>query len=150
VVVDYSEIDLHLLQAKQIAREIVNRVRVKVGHCTTVVPAADAQLQRDKGIVVTELLTQLSLSPDAYEELKAGASREAVKTLSRLHRFCVKHNMEASIVPICGLKGQWDVWRTIERHFLTSTDYVLLINKANEVLKANLTMPQMVAEAKVI
>lgn len=51
VVVDYSEIDLRLLQAKQIAREIINRVRNKVGHCTTIVRAADGQLRHDKGIV---------------------------------------------------------------------------------------------------
>lgn len=150
VVVEYSEIDLRLLQAKQIAREIVDRVRIKVGHSTTVVPAADGLLRQDKGIVVTELLTELSLSPDAYEELKAGASRESVKTLSRLHRFCLKHKMDASIVPICGFKAQWDIWRTIERHFLKSADYVLLENKANEVLKAGLTIEQMVAEAKTI
>jgi hypothetical protein len=150
VVVDYSEIDLRLLQAKQIAREIVNRVRTKVGHCTTVVPAADGQLRQDKGIVVTELLRELSLSADAYEELKAGASRETVKTLSRLHRFCLKNQLGASIVPICGFKAQWDIWRTIERHFLKSADYVLLENKANEVLKAGLTLEQMVAEAKAI
>jgi len=150
VVVDYSEIDLRLLQAKQIAREIVNRVRTKVGHSTTVVPAADGQLRHDKGIVVTELLTELSLSPDAYEELKAGASPEAVKTLSRLHRFCLKHKMAASIVPICGFKAQWDIWRTVERHFLKSADYVLLENKANEVLKVGLTIEQIVAEAKAI
>ena len=81
MVVDYSEIDLHLRQAKQIAREIVNQVRIKVGHCTTVVPTADQPVRHDKGIVVAELLTELSLSPDAYEELKAGASSEAVKTL---------------------------------------------------------------------
>lgn len=150
VVVDYSEIDLRLLQAKQIAREIVNRVRTKVGHCTTVVPAADGQLRQDKGIVVRELLTELSLSADAYEELKAGASRETVKTLSRLHRFCFKNKLAASIVPICGFKAQWDIWRTIERHFLKSADYVLLENKANEVLRAGLTLKQMVAEAKAI
>jgi len=54
----------------------------------------DNQLRHDKGIVVAELLTELSLSPDAYEELKAGAPREAVKTLSRLHRYCLKHGME--------------------------------------------------------
>lgn len=150
LVVDYSEIDLLLRQAKQIAREIVNRVRRKVGHDTTVVPAADGQLRSDKGIVVAELLTELSLSPDAYDALKAGEAQGAVKTLSRLQRFCGKHGMEASIVSICGFKAQWDVWRTVERHFLKSADYVLLENKANEVLRAGLTVTQMVDEAKAI
>jgi Cap4, dsDNA endonuclease domain len=150
VVVDYSEIDLRLLQAKQIAREIVNRVRTKVSHSTTVVPAADVQLRQDKGIVVEELLTELSLSTDAYEELKAGASPETIKTLSRLHRFCLKNKLGDSIVSVCGFKAQWDIWRTIERHFLKSADYVLLENKAIEVLRAGLTLEQMVAEAKAI
>jgi hypothetical protein len=151
VVVEYSEIDLRLLQAKQIAREIVSRVRTKVGHCTTIVPAADDQLRKDKGIVVAELLKELSLSPDAYEELKAGAAPDAVKTLSRLQRYCLKNGLdEGALIAICGFKAQWDIWRTIERHFLKSVDYVLLEDKANSILKAGLSLPQIVAEAKAI
>ena len=67
VVFNYSEIELVQRQAKQIAREIVSHVRGKVAHSTTVVPASDEQLKRDKGIVVTELLNVLSLSTQAYE-----------------------------------------------------------------------------------
>ena len=67
VVFNYSEIELVQCQAKQIAREIVSHVRGKVAHSTTVVPASDEQLKRDKGIVVTELLNVLSLSTQAYE-----------------------------------------------------------------------------------
>lgn len=148
VVVDYSEIDLLQRQAKQIAREIVNRVRVKVAHSTTVVPTSDEQLRHDKGIGIAELLGVLSLSAQAYEELKAGAGRDIVKTLSRLQRFCVKHGMKDSLVPICDFKARWDIWRTIERHFLKSADYVLLERKAHELLKAGLTMDRLVAEAK--
>ena len=69
VVSEFSEIELLQRQAKQIAREIVNRVRVKVAHSTTVVPTSDEQLRLDKGIVVTELLGVLSLSAEAYEQL---------------------------------------------------------------------------------
>jgi Cap4 dsDNA endonuclease len=148
VVVEYSEIDLLQRQAKQIAREIVNRVRGKVAHCTTVVPTSDEQLRHDKGIVITELLNVLSLSAQAYEELKAGAGRDTVKTLSRLQRFCVKHGMEEFLVSICEFKASWDTWRTIERHFLKSTDYVLLEGKAHEVLRARLPIDRIVGEAK--
>lgn len=148
IVVDYSEIDLRQRQAKQIAREIVNRVRGKVAHCTTVVPTSDDQLRRDKGIVITELLSVLSLSAQAYEELKAGAGRDTVKTLSRLHRFCLNNSMKDHLVSVCGFKARWDMWRTVERHFLKSTDYVLLEGKAHEVLKARMTVGRMVGEAK--
>jgi hypothetical protein len=148
VVVDYSEIDLSQRQAKQIAREIVSRVRGKVAHSTTVVPASDQQLRQDKGIVISELLNVLSLSSQAYEQLKAGEGRDTVKTLSRLQRFCLKSGMNEHILQICGFKAQWDIWRTIERHFLTSADYMLLESKAREVLKADLTIKKVVAEAK--
>jgi hypothetical protein len=123
VVVGYSEIELLQRQAKQIAREIVNRVRAKVAHSTTVVPACDEQLRQYKGIVVTELLNVLSLSAQAYEQLKAGEGQDTVKTLSRLQRYCLKNGMKDYIVPICTFKAHWDMWRTIERHFLNSVDY---------------------------
>jgi Cap4 dsDNA endonuclease len=134
VVEDYSEIDLLQRQAKQIAREIINRVRGKVAHSTTVVPSSDEQLRHDKGIVIADLLSVLSLSAQAYEQLKAGEGRETVKTLSRLQRFCIKNGMKDHLVQICQFKAQWDIWRTIERHFLNSVDYMLLENKAKELL----------------
>ena len=148
VVVDYSEIELLQRQAKQIAREIVNRVRGKVSHSTTVVPTSDDQLRQDKGIVIAELLSVLSLSAQAYEQLKSGEGPEVVKTLSRLQRFCLKNGMKDHLVDICAFKAQWDIWRTIERHFLNSGDYMLLENKANQILKAGLTIEKVVAETK--
>jgi hypothetical protein len=148
VVDKFTEIDLVQRQAMQIGREIVNRVRGKVAHSTTSVPTSDEQLRRNKGIAIAELLADLSLSAQAYEQLKAGEGPEIVKTLSRLHRFCRKNNMEDRLEGICGFKAQWDSWRTIERHFLKSADYVLLESKALGVLKAGLSLEQAIAEAK--
>lgn len=148
VVERYSEIELLQRESKQIAREIVSRVRDKVAHSTTVVPATDEQLRLDKGINVVELLNVLSLSAQAYELLKAGEGPDTVKTLSRLQRFCQKNGLQDYIVPISGFKADWDVWRTIERHFLSSVDYVLLERKAREVLQAGLPIEKTVAEAK--
>jgi hypothetical protein len=148
LVVQFSEIELLQRQAKQIAREIVGKVRTKVAHSSTVVPASEAQLQRDKGIVVAELLGILSLSAQAYEQLKIGATTDTVKTLSRLQRYCSKNGFDNYIVQICDFKTGWDIWRTVERHFLTSADYILLEQKANELLRAGLPIERMVAEAK--
>jgi hypothetical protein len=148
VVEEFSEIELLQRQAKQIAREIVSGVRGKVSHASTVVPATEEQLRRDKGIVVAELLGILSLSVQAYEQLKAGEARDTVKTLSRLQRFCVKQNLQNFIVPICEFKAQWDVWRTIERHFLSRVDYMVLEEKARQLLTEGITIQRMIPEAK--
>jgi hypothetical protein len=149
VVNDLSEIDLRQRQAKVIARQVVERVRLKVSHSTTLVPASDDQLRKDKGIIVAELLSVLSLSTEAYKALKAGASSDAVKTLSRLQRFCDKHPaLQEHIVAVSQFKAQWDVWRTIERHNVSGTDFLLLETRANEVLKGEMTIERVVAEAK--
>jgi hypothetical protein len=148
IVEEYSEINLLQRQAKQIAREIISRVRSKVAHTTTKIPSNDDQLRRDKGIIITELLNVLSLSAQAYEQLKAGEGPNVVKNLSRLQRFCQKNGWKDSLTKICEFKAQWDVWRTTERHFLKSVDYVLLEAKASELLKAGLTIVQLVAESK--
>ena len=104
VVFNYSEIDLSWRQAKQIARDIISQVRRKVFFSNTVVPASDELLKHEKGVVVTDLLGVLSLSPQAYEALKAGAAFDTVKTLSRLQRFCKKHDLENLIVQISEFK----------------------------------------------
>lgn len=150
VVVNFSEIELLQRQAMQIAREIVSRVRGQAAYCATVVPAEDLQLRREKGIGVNDLLSDLSLSTQAYEMLKAGSGIDTVKTLSRLQRFCSKHGLENHIVPICGFKASWDSWRTIERHFLNKADFLLLESKAHQVLGANMPVAQSVQEAKEI
>jgi len=147
-VVNYSEIELLQRQAKQIAREIVNQVRRKVAHSTTVVPASDEELRRDKGLVITEILSVLSLSTQAYQQLKAGEGRDTVKTLSRLQRFCRNHGMSNHLVQICEFKALWDTWRTTERHFVSSVDYMLLEKHAKELLTTDLTLQKAIAEAK--
>jgi len=148
LVVEFSEIELLQRQAKQIAREIVGKVRTKVAHSSTVVPTSEAELQRDKGVVVAELLGILSLSAQAYEQLKTGTARDTVKTLSRFQRYCSKNGFDKYLVPICGFKTSWDIWRTVERHFLASTDYILLEQKTTGLLQAGLTIDRMIAEAK--
>lgn len=148
VVLNYSEVELLQRQAKQISREIVALVRRRVGHTSTVVPAEDHRLRSDKGIVVADLLGVLSLSAQAYEQLKAGTQQDLVKTLSRLERFCKRQGLEKYVVPICTFKAQWDIWRTIERHFLSGVDYVLLEGRVNAVLQAQLSMDRVIAEAK--
>ena len=148
VVEQYSEIDLRQRQAKQIAREIVGRVRAKAAHCTTVVPTSDEDLRRDKGVIVNDLLSVLSLSAQAYEALKSGAQPDTVKTLSRLQRFCQKHGMESVLVNICEFKARWDIWRTVERHNVRGVDYVLLEERSCQVLQRGLTLVQIGGEAK--
>lgn len=150
VVEQFSEIDLLQSQSKMIARQIIARVRAKASHSTTTIPTDDDILRQNKGIVVGELLSILSLSADGYEALKSGVSGQTVKTLSRLQRYCQKNNLVGHVVEICCFKAAWDTWRTAERHFMKTADYVTLANNAKGILQAGYQIDRMVDEAKAI
>jgi hypothetical protein len=99
--------------------------------------------------VVTDLLSVLSLSTNAYKALQGGVSSDAVKTISRLQRFCDKNPVwQKQIVAISEFKARWDIWRTVERHNVSGSDFLLLENRANEVLKGDMTIEKVVSEAK--
>ena len=148
VIVEYSEIDLLQRQSKQIAREVVSQVRRKVSHTTTVVPSTEENLRQDKGLVISDILKTLSLSSQAYEQLRKGDSVDVVKTLSRLQRYCEKHQWSDHLVNICDFKARWDVWRTVERHALGKSDYILLEERAMSLLRQSPSLEKLVAEAK--
>lgn len=150
VIVEFSEIDLLQRQSKQIAREVVSQVRRRVAHTTTLVPASDDTLRLEKGVVIEDILGMLSLSSQAYEQLREGDPTDAVKTLSRLQRYCQKHNLTEHLVSICDFKSQWDVWRTVERHAVSKADYLLLEHKAVSLLRSNVGLADLVREAKAI
>jgi hypothetical protein len=146
----YSEVNLLLPESKNIARQIIQKVRIKAHHSTTKVPATDEQLRKEKGIVLDELLSLLSLSSEGYEALKRGDPVATVKTLSRLQRYCLAQGRADLVVPICAFKAGWDAWRTIERHSMDPLDYVLLVDKAKEVVVGSPTIARMVEEARAI
>jgi hypothetical protein len=52
------------------------------------------------------------------------------------------------LVQICEFKALWDTWRTTERHFVSSADFMLLEKRAHDLLASNLTLEKAVAEAK--
>lgn len=146
----YSEVNLVLAQSKNIARQVVERVRTKAHHASTLVPASEDRLRHDKGIVLDELLGFLSLSNDGYEALKRGDPLADVKTLSRLQRYCVALGRRDLVVEMCTFKAKWDAWRTVERHSMEPLDYVLLVDKAKEVVAGNHPIDRMVTEARTI
>ena len=150
IVEQFSEIDLLQSESKMIARQIIARARAKASHSTTTIPTPDNQLRKDKGIVIGELLSILSLSTEGYESLKSGVSGEIVKTLSRLQRYCKTNDLEEHVVAICGFKAAWDIWRTPERHFMKTTDYVTLVNKAKAIIQSGYKLDRMIDEAKAI
>jgi hypothetical protein len=147
---EFSEIPLLQQESLLIARQIVGRVRTKATHKLTVIPTPDGALRAQKGIIVDDLLKVLSLSQAGYEALKRGESKDTVKTLSRLQRYCRDHHLGDVVAHVCRFKADWGVWRTIERHFILSANYVLLVQRAKAILLGGYQIPRMIEEAEVV
>ena len=150
LVEEFSEIPLLQRESLMIARQIVGRVRTKATYKATVIPASEATLRADKGIQVDDILKELSLSQAGYAALKRGVSRDTVKTLSRLQRWCQENDFEHVVVQVCRFKADWQIWRTIERHFIVTANYVLLVERAKAILLGGYDMTRMLQEATVI
>jgi hypothetical protein len=146
----YSEINLIYAQSKNIAKDVIERVREKAHFDKTIIPATDERLRQEKGIVVTELLSVLSLSTDGYEALRGGRAPVDIKTLSRLQRYCEKNERKELTTAVCTAKAEWDAWRHVERHRMDPLDFVTLIDKAKAVVAQGYKVGRMIEEARVI
>jgi len=147
---EFSEIPLLQSESLMIARQLVGRVRAKATHNATVIPASEATLRADKGIQVDDILKVLSLSQAGYAALKRGVPRDTVKTLSRLQRWCRENDLEDVVAQVCRFKADWRIWRTIERHFILTANYVLLVHRAKAILLGGYDMTRMLQEATAI
>jgi hypothetical protein len=107
-------------------------------------------LRLEKGIVVDDLLKVLSLSQAGYEALKRGDPKDTVKKLSRLQRYCNEHGLGHVVPQVCRFRADWAIWRTIERHFILSANYLLLVERTTKILQGGYEMTRMIEEATAI
>jgi len=132
----FSEIDLTTSQAGAICQELLELVREKSNLVipSTGLPSSEEELRKRKGIQVSDLLPLLSLSSDAYVELRRTGA-PVVKTLSRLQRICSASNFnQEQTLLVCKLKTEWDVWYLKNRSHLSERDLELLKGECSGAL----------------
>jgi Cap4-like dsDNA endonuclease family protein len=132
-----SEIDLKISEAVNIGRELVDIVRRKSQVVINSIPVDEDALRVSKGVTVEEVLKVLSLSSDAYKELKKQDGR-ALLTLSRLHRLCRRSGVpEQLIMSFCELKSEWDVWYRSAQHEGDPIELLGLRSECHKLLSAH-------------
>jgi Cap4 dsDNA endonuclease len=95
---DLSEIDLKQSEAKKIGADLVSAVRVRSQKKLKALPQDVEELRREKGLVIDDILSLLSLSVEGYRQLKA-TGRESVRALSRLQRLPVHDLFSPTMLP---------------------------------------------------
>lgn len=148
-----SEVDVLYSETKQMTIALVSMVRKKSHHKAKVPIDADT-LRGTKAVTLPELLNLLSLSPEGYRELQQ-TGRDAVRTLSRLHRWCKSLGWPREVIPyVCGLKAGWHVWWHANRHVLTQLDELSLRSAVQQMLvgqsRPEGTLESLIVQAKLL
>ena len=117
--------------------DLVTIVRSRSHVVLNSLPANVDELRATKGLVVTDVLKLLSLSEEGFRLLKEGAG-DAVRTLSRLHRFCQKRSIPDSLIPqFCELKTLWSGWWLKNADLVDKADYTTFKLDCLELLEAH-------------
>ncbi len=132
---DLSEVDLRVSEAEKIGAELVSLVRTRSHLVLNPLPSDTEELKAKKALVLDDVLKALSLSPAGYRALKLGG-RDAVVSLSRLHRMCKESRVSEELIPeLCALKSAWDAWYVQERHLINQLDFLTLKKEAGDALR---------------
>ena len=150
---EVSEVDVLHSETRQMTLALVATVRKK-SHHTAKTPIDDDVLRSTKAVALPELLNLLSLSPDGYRALKQ-TGRHAVRTLSRLHRWCQTLGWPEQVIPnVCALKAGWHVWLHANRLVLTQLDELVLRTAVQQMLvgqnRPGGTLENLIAQAKLL
>lgn len=134
---DSSEVDLAMSEARKIGGGLVSKVRTKSHLVLKTLPETTEELRQLKGLVVEEVLKELSLSIEGYRLLRQ-EGKAAVKTLSRLHRLCKKSGIPEEYIPLlCSCKLAWTSWWVEERDKLDALDTLALKHDCAGLLKVH-------------
>jgi hypothetical protein len=136
-ILDASEVKLEWSEGRKMGNDLVAMVRSR-SHCVlSTLPPSSNELRALKGLTISDVLKLLSLSEDGFRLLSEGAG-EAVKTLSRLHRYCQKHGIQESLIPnFCGLKTRWSSWWVKHAELIDALDFAVFKNDCLEILQAH-------------
>lgn len=131
--IEVSEVDVLYSETRQMMVSLVSMVRKK-SHHKAKTPIDPDVLATTKAVTLNELLEILALSPEGYRALKE-TGRQAVRTLSRLHRWCQSLGWPKETIPyVCALKAGWHVWWNANRHVLNPLDELSLRLAVKQIL----------------
>jgi hypothetical protein len=132
----YSEVDLHYDEVKEILLKLVDLVERKSSGIIT--EFTSESIDKAAGISIDDLLGILSISKDAYDSLANGGDPKALKSVSIIQRALISGGASLEQVNYCSsCKTAWDAWLRTNRHFVPEFDLQTIISGVRKVLHSN-------------
>ncbi|GAA6132793.1 dsDNA nuclease domain-containing protein [Halopseudomonas sabulinigri] len=134
---EFSEVDLQRTELRQIILKLLDLVSSK---SSGVITSWDSEsIDSLAGVSIADLLSVLSVSKTAYQELLSGGDSKAIKSASIIQRSLSKGGADHSAVEYCSrCKVSWDVWLRTNRHVVRDFDLLEILERVKDLLYAQM------------
>jgi len=129
----FSEVDLEYTDSKEILMKLLELVERKSSGVIS--ELTSESIEEFAGISIDDLLSILSISKDAYENLLKGGDSKAIKSASIIQRTLFAAGAGAEEVEYCSrCKTNWDLWRRKNRHVILEFELQTITSKIRQLL----------------
>ena len=130
---EFSEIDLDYDESREILMKLLDLVERK---SSGVIKELTAEtIDQYAAISIDDLLSILSISKDAYENLLAGGDKKAIKSASIIQRTLSATGASEREIEYCSrCKTRWDLWLRKNRHVIVELDLYAITSKVRLAL----------------
>ncbi|MEZ8383034.1 dsDNA nuclease domain-containing protein [Vibrio splendidus] len=134
---DYSEVDLTYNDNQEIIMKLLDLVSKKSSG--RIENWSMDSIEENAGISIDDLLSILSISKDAYQYLKDGGDRSAIKNISIIQRLLKNVGANDDMIEYCSKsKLDWDLWYRGARHSVFKLDLDYIVSQVKNLLEDNL------------
>tara|TARA_R110000803_G_scaffold90248_1_gene157557 strand:+ start:14504 stop:15676 length:1173 start_codon:yes stop_codon:yes gene_type:complete len=129
----FSEVDLEHTESKEILMKLLELVEKKSSGIIS--ELTSESIEQYAGISIDDLLSILSISKDAYNNLLEGGDDKAIKSASIIQRTLLSAGAgidEVEFISRC--KTNWDVWLRTNRHVILEFDLQSITSKVRQLL----------------
>lgn len=130
---EYSEVDLEYNECKEILIKLLDLVERKSSG--VIAELTSETIEKYAGISIDDLLSILSISKDAYNNLLEGGDSKAVKSASIIQRTLLESGAGIEEVEYCSrCKTEWDLWLRKNRHVIPEFELNTIVSHITQLL----------------
>ncbi|NQZ52041.1 MAG: DUF4297 domain-containing protein [Moritella sp.] len=129
----FSEVDLEHAESKEILMKLLELVERKSSGVIS--ELTSESIEEFAGISIDDLLSILSISKDAYDNLLKGGDSKAIKSASIIQRTLTAAGAGAEEVEYCSrCKTNWDLWLRKNRHVILEFELQSITSQIRQLL----------------
>lgn len=132
----YSEVDLSHSDTQEIIIKLLDLVSKKSSG--KISEFTLEKIESESGISIDDLLSVLSISKEAYQQLRDGGDSKAIKNVSIIQRSLESSGADEEIINYCSqCKTNWDEWFRNARHNILGLDLIKITSRVKKLLEDN-------------